>query len=368
MKDKLENKILSDIATHMKVVMNERHISFKLMDVDAQSVLAYMNESEGILGTELNEKKKSDIKNILNHIKIIEKLERIKPGDEEWLIELNKKIEKESNSKIILQYMNALQKTIRPKPRKVIYSKELREKIDTKYFGNENDDYIIENADEIIDLVKHFKQMFEEGKDINNHLSGEIFSSNRQDMLFNTWNIKHIHLNKVEAGSKSAMKRNRSEFLLFCVVKEEKVYFIDVRLHPDGNEFSSYSFLEILYNNNLMEEVGFFRDDRYVPGSLNIQITRDEDIYTIYNKCHSNVCFDFKGNLFMSLSGIVSTGDKCENSYLLQQIIKDIRSFPYSGSNYIGFKPTDNNSCRGNLEFKIESDIKKITFNIDKCI
>jgi len=368
MKDKLENKILSDIATHMKVVMKERHISFKLMDVDAQSVLEYMNESEGILGTELNEKKKSDIKNILNYMKVIEKLKKIKPSNEEWLTELNKKIENESNSKIILQYMNALQKTIRSKPRKVIYSKELREKIDTKYFGNENDDYIIENVDEIIDLVQHFKQMFEDGKDINNHLSGEIFSSNRQDMLFNTWNIKHIHLNKVEVRSKSAMRRNRADFLLFCIVKEENVYFIDIRRHPKGNEFSSYSFLEILYNNNLMEEIGFFKSDLYIPYSLKPQITSDEDIYIIYNKCHGNIGFDFKGNLFTSFSGIVSTGDKFDNIHLLQKIIKGIRQFPYDDSSYIGFKPVDYNSCIGDLEFNIENDIEKITLNIDDCI
>lgn len=88
-------------------------------------------------------------------------------------------------------------------------------------------------------------------------------------MLFNSWNVKHIHLNDKEAQSKSAMKKNRSGCLLFCIVKQEKVFFLDVRPHPKKEEFSSYSLLKIIHDNHWMSEIGFEEMGRdYVPYSI----------------------------------------------------------------------------------------------------
>lgn len=369
MKKNLEVKILKDIAAHIKFVMKEKHISLKLVSLNEEAVLYYMKKNETNERNATNKVKKleNQIKKALNNMEVLEKLLKIKFGTPEWLVELNKEIDIENSCNIIMQYLNALQKLINVMPRKVIFTKELLQKINNKCFSNASDGCEQENADDIVYLINHFKQLFEDGKNINNHLSKEIFSSERQDMLFNTWNIKHIHLNIREAGSKSAMKNNRSEFLLFCVVKKDKVYFIDVRKHPRGNEFSSYSFLEILHNNELLNEIGYKEVDNYVKNTLSPVVTNDDELYTIYNKYHLNLAFEIKGSLFFSFNGIASSGDNFGNSYFLQSILKNIRSFSsiYTEDHYIKFNPSDNNSCNGILEFKKENLIEKVNFNIE---
>lgn len=161
----------------------------------------------------------------------------------------------ESNSSdIILEYLNASEKWITQRQRQVYLSTELKEKIQKKKYS---EDEKPEDAEKINGLIEHFKYLFQQGEDINNHLSSQIYTSKRQDMLLNSWKVKHIHLNKQEAKSKSAMKKNRSEWLLFFIVDEEEVCFLDVRSHPKKEEFSSYTLLKIIHDNCWMSKIGF---------------------------------------------------------------------------------------------------------------
>lgn len=113
---------------------------------------------------------------------------------------------------VIFEYLNATEKWIQQLPRQVFISSDLQEKIHSKqYYEN------IEEAKEINRLINYFKNLFIQGKNINNHLSSQIYTSKKQDMPFNSWNIKHIHLNDMEVQSKSAMKKNRSK-MAFCFV------------------------------------------------------------------------------------------------------------------------------------------------------
>lgn len=270
------------------------------------------------------------------------------------------------DSEIILAYMNVMGKRIMPKPRKVVFSRELTEKIKKHYFLK--NDLIVSNDEalEVIDLITHFQGIFENGEDVNNHLSTQIFSSKQQDKLFNTWNIKHIHLNKQEARSKSAMKRNRADFLLFCVVEDENVYFLDVRQHPEGKEFSSYSFLEIAFNNCWMERLGFLEmGSEYVPYSMEPKVTDDKIIYELY-KSNVNIAFDFQGRGFMSVnSGITSSGDRRDNVSWFDKMKRQIITFPFELNEYCGYNPINRDSVSGTITFKKNEDLKTYQFRLE---
>lgn len=266
----------------------------------------------------------------------------------------------------VLAYMNALGKRILRKQRKVVFSKELKCKIDGSEFLRNSQVLSVDEAQDITNLIIHFQNLFENGEDINNHLSTQIFSSKRQDILFNTWNIKHIHLNVDEAKSKSAMKKNRSDFLLFCVVEDEVVYFLDVRHHPNSAEFSSYSFLEIAFNNHWMRHLGFGETGaEYVPYSMEPKITNDKEIYDLYSH-NINLAFDFQGHGFISVAtGVTGSGDRKANVYHLNQLKKEIRKMPFSVEEYIGFFPVSQERASGLIKFSHSEKTSEYNFNLD---
>ncbi|MNW42285.1 hypothetical protein D3C74_194510 [compost metagenome] len=264
------------------------------------------------------------------------------------------------DKKVILAYMNIVGKRVPARKRDVIISNELYKKIIHKSFPEIGQDIPQQEVEKIIDLIGHFQSLFQNGEDINNHLSKEIFSSKRQDILLNTWNIKHIHLNMREANSKTAMKTNRSEFLLFCIVENETVYFFDVLRHPKSNEFSSYSFLQIAYNNRWMEKLGFMEmDNGYVPYSLEPKITDDEMLYCLYSN-QINVSFDFLGHGFISVaSGVTSSGDARSNAYLLQKLIRTVINLSTQMDGYCGYTPISSERASGAIEYKSNGTVMK---------
>lgn len=299
----LENKIMHDIAEHMKSVMVSRKITFR-HDAD--------------------------------------------------------------DANIILAYMNVLGKRIYPKPRKVIFSNELKNKIKEASFIQNDEDTTRNQSQQTINLITHFKTLFENGQDVNNHLSTQIFSSKRQDILFNTWNIKHIHLNEIEAGSKNAMKKNRADFLLFCIVENEFVYFLDVRYHPNSDEFSSYSFLQIAFNNGWMEKLGFSEiGAEYIPYSMEPKVTDDKTLYNLYNS-NINLAFDFQGHGFIGIAtGVTGSGDKIENVHVLNQFRKQIRKIPFTLADYDGFIPSSQENASGLVKFRCNDQVYKCNFTIE---
>ena len=178
----------------------------------------------------------------------------------------------EKDEEVILEYLNTVEKLILPKPRTVLVSKELQKKIENKNFTEKGQTVSAKKASEIVDDIEYFEDQFKRGRDVNNHLSKQIYNSKCKDILLNTWNIKHIHLNKAEAKSMESMKNNRADFLLFCIVEDSDVLFLDVRRHPNKRGFSSYSLLQIAFNNDWMTHLGFEEVDDYIPYSMETSV------------------------------------------------------------------------------------------------
>ena len=79
------------------------------------------------------------------------------------------------------------------------------------------------------------------GDDVNSHLSKTILSDNFEDYLLNDWGIHHFHLGEnVHKGF-----AERTGPLLFALVKESDVYFINVLAH---GAWSEQELIRMLHN------------------------------------------------------------------------------------------------------------------------
>ncbi|WP_455654996.1 hypothetical protein [Phascolarctobacterium sp.] len=218
----------------------------------------------------------------------------------------------EANTKfndIIIALQNFLNKLVIEKKRKVQYSKELSEKINTKQLSQD-----------VINKLEAFKRKFENGEEINSHLSRTVFNSKKLDYAFNIWSIKHLHLSESVPFSDKEMKKNRSGQLLFFIENNDTVFFVDVKNHPKGSGFTAFRLLQIIESNNWMSIIEMY--------PLNIEkaeipIKNDDDIYMLAKNGVSTV-YEVNGKYYSSL-GITTSGSKTKYTLSLIYINKKIK-------------------------------------------
>ena len=171
-----------------------------------------------------------------------------------------------------LHLMNVIGKNVINIPRKVHYSCELIKKMNEEF------------PKELCDLIKLFEKKFDKGESVKGYLSKKAFDVEFKDILLNQWGIKHLHLTDKEANSIEEMKNNRSNILLFFIVDNQDVYFLDVRKHPKGAGFITLEVLSIVYNNRWMEKIGAQK----VEGIIDLQpkIDSNEELYKLYKPNH----------------------------------------------------------------------------------
>lgn len=245
----------------------------------------------------------------------------------------------------IISLCNWIQKIVPVVPRKVHFSKYLLKRM----AGNIKGD--------IINQINIFKKKFELGEDINSNLSKGIFKSNSWDYALNIWNIRHLHLSESVEVNKSAMTANRSDYLLFFVLIEDDVYFIDVRKHPKRAGFTSFEFLEILDESNWLNLIEF----QEVKDVINVKlvIEKDEDIYNL-TKLGINILYKVNGKYCINVMGITSVGSKSEHTFFFFEIRKKInRLLEETEIEYIGFRLLLN-ECLGVIKYKIDSKEKEL--------
>ncbi|MFD0051877.1 hypothetical protein ACFVHQ_21720 [Actinomycetes bacterium NPDC127524] len=200
--------------------------------------------------------------------------------------------------------MNLKGKLIIPKPRKVRISKELL----NKNLVGDNRKYLNE-----------VKRKIEQGININNHLSRDSEKISAKDSLLYDWGIQHGHLNN-KVDEEGRIKR--SGYLLFFIVREDQVYFIDVTQHQlqDRTEFSQQQLLKIakgnwpeLFKNGLKGIT--------IPNKLS-----DKDYKDSRNK-GSLVPVEVDGDVYAMLGGGYSTAktslkNTLETDYLIQFLLE----------------------------------------------
>lgn len=237
----------------------------------------------------------------------------------------------------ILSYLDNRERCISPVPRSIVLSHELSEKIKSNRASVRTN---FDENNEVLDAYDYIVEKLKLGKDVTYNLSGKLFDSREKykDIMLNAWKIKHIHLSKIDVNSKRGMKKNRSDYLLFCIVTADTVYCIDILRHPESENFFCINLMKIIKSNNWMNIIGFESEENYIAGSLKPIIEKDEDLTQLYVDNKINCAFEFDGKMYMSLDGITCTGDRSSNVIFLQRFIRNIEKILKDTDKFIGIE------------------------------
>ena len=198
---------------------------------------------------------------------------------------------------------------------------------------------IKEDINSTSEQIKLFEKKFDKGESVKGYLSKKAFDVEFKDILLNQWGIKHLHLTDKEANSIEEMKNNRSNILLFFIVDNQDVYFLDVRKHPKGAGFITLEVLSIVYNNRWMEKIGA----RKVEGIIDLQpeIDSNEELYKLYKNGINYNMFKFGNEVYMMGWGVSSEGHKMDYSIILCELNRKISQISCKyGDRYAGFELT----------------------------
>ena len=121
--------------------------------------------------------------------------------------------------RIVERWINVYLKLIRPTPRHVLHSAKV---------------VAASHQPTLSPVLAAIEAKFRRGEDINPHLSKLIFRKDFTDHLFSDWGIYHLHLSMI---SESGYFMKRSDSLLFVIIHEPCVHFIDIR--PHGEDLST---------------------------------------------------------------------------------------------------------------------------------
>ena len=78
--------------------------------------------------------------------------------------------------------------------------------------------------------VFYLNHLFMEGRTVTHYLSKSILNTKTKDALLFDYGIHHLHLNR-QLDKSGFVKR--SDYLLFAIVSDTDVYFVDIRPHSD---------------------------------------------------------------------------------------------------------------------------------------
>jgi len=187
---------------------------------------------------------------------------------------------------LLTALFNLQNKTVSVKRRRVHISDKLRVKDIEKPYN---------------DYFKQIRNKFKNGKDINPYLSTMSVKPHKKDLLLYDWGIHHLHLNN-KLNDKGFIER--SDYILFFVLKEDDVYFIDVTKHKleDRTEFSQQHLLGIVKRNwsHLLEP---FK----VRGVTGLSKKIDDKSHSLLRNLGAATLVEVDGEVFGLIGGGIST-------------------------------------------------------------
>ncbi|PET28310.1 hypothetical protein CN518_24500 [Bacillus anthracis] len=199
---------------------------------------------------------------------------------------LGYQIPKKDTHDLLTALFNLQDKTVSVRRRKVHISKELRAKEIEKPYN---------------DYLKQIRNKFKNGKNVNPHLSKMSEKPYKKDLLLYDWGIHHLHINN-KLDDKGFIER--SDYILFFVLKEDDVYFIDVTKHKleDRTEFSQQYLLGILKRNwsHLLEP---FK----MPGIIGLAEKNDDKGHSMMRNSGITTLVEVCGEVYGLIGGGIST-------------------------------------------------------------
>ena len=141
-------------------------------------------------------------------------------------------------SEPLLRWLDFRTRYIAPMPRSVLMSNRFPKTL----------------APQAESALKAVEELFKTGKDVNPYQSKGLMLHNdtsgikrqqRTDLLWADWGIHHLHLTTSPTLAGSYFSP-RSEWLLFCLIGNDFVGFIDVRNHSEADVFSDPDLINIV--------------------------------------------------------------------------------------------------------------------------
>ncbi|WP_288878488.1 hypothetical protein [uncultured Megasphaera sp.] len=131
-----------------------------------------------------------------------------------------------------------------------------------------------------------FIQKVKNGEDINPFLSNKRDSVAEPDLLLYDWGVHHFHLTR-RYNKKG--KPTRSDYLIFAVCTDERMYFIQIYSHKKVAVFAQQEILEIIYKNwpyllKSFELSGISIDDMSDQERMNIRNKHGLSLTGIFGK------------------------------------------------------------------------------------
>jgi len=156
------------------------------------------------------------------------------------------------------------------------------------------------------------------GDDLTPHLSKSVFKKYKGiDYLLNDWGIHHLHLG-INMENDFV---NRTESILFCIVTEEVIYFIAIKLH---GEWTDQSLLVTVYK-NWPELIKPF----VIPGVISLINKQNNDDIGKYRKGNLFHLIELEPNvvLYPPGGGYATDGTSREVVKKAHQIMKILTDF-----------------------------------------
>ncbi len=135
---------------------------------------------------------------------------------------------------------------IEPNPRYVHFSREIRDSLGR--LAHESNKEIGDSAIEAWNTVFYLRQLFVSGGRVLPNLSRGVENTTTKDGLLWDYGMHHFHLSRKLEDSGFV---ERSDYLLFAIVADTEVFFVDVRRHddPDNLLWVRQDLLRIIYVN-----------------------------------------------------------------------------------------------------------------------
>ena len=133
-----------------------------------------------------------------------------------------------------------------PVPRKVHFSEDIHDSLGE--LARNNDPKRRAQASEAWATVFYLRHLFESGGDVMLHLTERVNDTEAIDGLLWDYAMHHLHLSR-NVGENGFVER--SDWLLFAIVADQDVFFVDVRPHtdPERLQWVHQDLLDIVHSN-----------------------------------------------------------------------------------------------------------------------
>lgn len=250
-------------------------------------------------------------------------------------------------SEPLLRWVDFRLRLIEPKPRKIVFSNKLP----------------IKNLSVQVNTgLAKLEKAIKSGKDINPYQSKGLIKFNdtsgksnakRTDLLFADWNIHHLHItDKAIVKDEYFSARdctNGDGKLLFCLILDDVVGYIDIKDHSDNDLFSDKSIIETAIK-SWPEYYDKFLVNGILPSGK--QFTNSE-IGSLRNN-GINVLLEVENKIY-SLGGITSASTHTKATFYVDKISSWI-------DDVADFVDDSNGECQSYLKF---NDITMPVFSLE---